>query len=205
MSYILATWLADALRAEGVHVVEVGGWKERGRGNLLHLKGIVAHHTAGGREGDHPSLETIIRGRPGLHGPLAQILLSRSGIAYLTAAGTANHAGRGMWPFKAAGIPRDTANSVTIGIEWENVGQTKYHVEPIQPAAYDAYVKICAAICKHAKLNPEIAISAHREYAPSRKSDPAGINMQSFRSDVRKQMDGTYVGVGPHGAAVPTA
>src|SRR5690349_1480983 len=127
MSYSLASWLADALRAEGVTVVECDGWKTRGRGNILKLRGGVSHHTAGPAEGDHPSLDTIIHGREGLAGPLAQILLSRSGVAYLAAAGTANHAGRGRWPWPGSVVLPNRANECTIGIEWENVGRDKFN------------------------------------------------------------------------------
>ena len=207
MTYSLASWLGDALRAEGVTVVECDGWQKRGRGNILKLKGGVSHHTAGPFEGDHPSLNTIIDGREGLSGPLAQILLSRSGVAYLAAAGVANHAGRGRWPWPNSGVLPNRANECTIGIEWENVGREKFNPEPIQPGAYDAYVKIWSAVCKHAKLDPKTAIIAHREWAPSRKTDPCGIDMSKFRADIKLQMEGKYVGrvgVGTVGEVLPS-
>ena len=41
-----ALWLADALRAEGVNVVEEPGWRDRGSATF-NPKGVICHHTAG--------------------------------------------------------------------------------------------------------------------------------------------------------------
>jgi hypothetical protein len=70
-----ALWIADALRAEGVTVVEEPGWRERGSATFM-PKGVICHHTAGPARGDAPSLHTCIHGRSDLPGPLCQIVLN---------------------------------------------------------------------------------------------------------------------------------
>lgn len=81
MAYKLA-WLADVLRAEGLKVVEQPGWKDRGRGDMGEVKGILCHHTAGPLKGNAPSLNLVEHGRPDLAGPLSQLVLGRDGTFY---------------------------------------------------------------------------------------------------------------------------
>lgn len=100
---MMDTGLADRLRywlePAGFKVVEVDGWQTRGRTYAAYAPaGGVQHHTAGALAGgDAPSLGIVINGRPDLPGPLAQVFGSRSLVAYVVAAGVANHAGRGGW------------------------------------------------------------------------------------------------------------
>jgi hypothetical protein len=77
-------------------VTEVAGWQSRGSSSF-DPRGSVDHHTAGPATGDAPSLDTIIHGRPDLAGPLANVLIARSNLCYVVAAGRANHAGSGGW------------------------------------------------------------------------------------------------------------
>ena len=97
MAYAL-TWLADVLRAAGLNVAEQPGWKERGRGDVGEIKGVICHHTAGPPTGNMPCLDVVTNGRTGanaLAGPLSQLCLGRDGTFYVVAAGRANHAGAG--------------------------------------------------------------------------------------------------------------
>lgn len=168
-------WLARALRTEGVTVVEHPGWLTRGR-ELGDVQGVICHHTAGPTRGNAPSLGTCVNGRSDLPGPLAQIVLGRDGTAYVIAAGKANHAGTGSW----RGI---TGNSHVLGIEAENTGRG----EPWGAAQYDAYVRCCAAICRHERLSAD-RVCGHKEWAPRRKIDPAGIDMPAFRLKVAARL-----------------
>ncbi len=112
------TGLADRIRAKGVRVVEVDGWKTRGSTTYEPLLALW-HHTAGAATGAVPSLATCIYGRPGLSGPLCQVMQSRepdgNDIAYVIAAGRANHSGVGIW----RGI---AGNSQAFGVEVEHIG-----------------------------------------------------------------------------------
>ncbi|NMM84321.1 hypothetical protein B2J88_08100 [Rhodococcus sp. SRB_17] len=170
-------WLADELRKEGVAVVEYPAWKDRGHGDFGTIWGVVAHHTGGNPPGNNPG---NIANHPTL-GLCSQIHLSRTGVATVVGAGIANHAGRGSWP----GISENNANAVTIGVEAENNG-----TEGWTPAQYDAYVRICAAICR--KIGqPASHVIAHWEWAGAAqgKWDPGGLDMDKFRADIQARLN----------------
>ena len=88
-------WLPDVLKAAGLKVALVDGWQDRGRGDVGAIHGILCHHTAGPKNGNMPSLNTLVQGRSDLPGPLAQLGLGRDGTYFVIAAGRANHAGKG--------------------------------------------------------------------------------------------------------------
>jgi hypothetical protein len=115
---MMDTGLADRLRSFGLRVVEVDGWQSRSAGSFT-PRGSVNHHTAGSANGSAPSLNTCIYGRPDLPGPLCHVMQSRESdgndIAYVIAAGRANHAGEGGWQ----GL---SGNSSVWGLEIEHTG-----------------------------------------------------------------------------------
>ena len=172
--------LPQVLLRAGVKVSEHPGWKTRGRG-VLNIKGIICHHTASQPGKNAPALGTVVNGRSDLPGPLCQILLGRDGTAYIIAAGRANHAGRGLWH----GISNGNGNM--LGIEAENSGVG----EPWPDKQVEAYVQICAAICRWKKFGAEM-VAGHKEYClpKGRKIDPAGINMVDFRLKVAQVIGG---------------
>jgi hypothetical protein len=190
MVYSLA-WLSDALLGAGLKVAPVDGWEIRGRGDVGRTLGILCHHTAGPKNGNMPSLDTIIHGRPDLNGPLAQLGLGRDGTFYVIAAGRCNHAGEGAW----RGI--NTGNTNFIGIEAENTGMPDDM--PWPAIQIDAYQRGVAAILKHAGLGPECC-AGHKEYAPNRKTDPT-LNMDNFRATVGGILSGTV----PQATLIPAA
>ncbi|WP_280499003.1 peptidoglycan recognition protein family protein [Nocardia cyriacigeorgica] len=108
-------WLADVLREAGCQVIEHDGWRQRGHGDFLDIRGVLWHHTAGGGANDW---RIVQNGRPDLPGPLAQLVLERDGTFRVIAVGVCWHAGRGSWP----GWPTNNANYHTIGIEMVNSG-----------------------------------------------------------------------------------
>lgn len=164
-----ALWLADALRAEGVIVSEVNGWRTAGSSSL-NARGVVLHHTAGPAVGDTASLNTCVNGRSDLPGPLCNVYLSRTGVAYIVASGRANHAGLGGWN----GL---SGNSSVLGIEAESTGMGDWTQETL-----DAYPKIVAGMCRVGKI-PVANVCGHREWT-RRKIDPAGIDLNLFRAQV---------------------
>ncbi|MDZ7910400.1 MAG: N-acetylmuramoyl-L-alanine amidase [Rhodococcus sp. (in: high G+C Gram-positive bacteria)] len=130
-------WLPEVLRAEGLTVIEHDGWRDRGHGDFLDIRGVICHHTAGGGSNDW---RIVQNGRPDLAGPLAQLVLERDGTWRVIAAGVCWHAGRGSWP----GWPTNNANFHTIGIEAVNNG-----VGQEWPAVQlDSYKRGCAAIMR---------------------------------------------------------
>lgn len=177
-------WLPDVLRAEGVQVVEMDGWRDRGHGDFDRIWGVVAHHTGSDNTGPgeiafHPAL-----------GLASQIHLSRAGVATICGAGVAWHAGNGSWP----GIPAGAANQVTIGIEAANAGGGTPNI-PMRHRScwpepqYTAYVRCVAAILRYLGL-PSDRVIAHREWAgvEQGKWDPGQIDMRIFRADVDRQI-----------------
>lgn len=172
------TELADALRAAGLRVAEVDGWRTRGSSTFT-PRVVIAHHTAGAATGNMPSLNILVKGRSDLPGPLCQVGLGRDGTAYVVAAGRANHAGSGGWRGVAG-------NSNAWGIEAENTGRGQaWTSEQLR-----AYPIICAVLCKLASVGAS-AVCGHREWTP-RKIDPAGIDMAWLRN-----MTGAILGAAP--------
>ena len=174
------TWLPEALQKAGLKISEVPDWRTRGRAEMGRVRGVMVHHTVGQRTGNMPSLNLLIRGRPDLNGPLAQLGLGRDGTFYIIAAGKANHAGDGEW----RGI-KHTGNSNFIGIEAENAGTPD---DPWPDAQMDALRRGVAAILQYIGADSTM-VCGHKEYAPTRKKDPLW-EMAPFRESVAALMAG---------------
>ena len=170
------TGIADRLRAAGLRVSEAPGWQQRGSSSF-DPRGVMWHHTASAIGKDAPSLGICINGRPDLAGPLCHVLVSRSGICHVIAAGRANHAGAGVWPPIGGG-----SNSAFYGIEAENTGYgTGPRAEPWTEAQLDVIARATAALLSgNASQVP--ACCMHKEYAPRRKIDMHTISGDSMRA-----------------------
>lgn len=189
---MMLTDLAHTLRAAGLRVVEVPGWQTRGRGEMTSVQGVIDHHTAGASYGSvfeigdpiYPSLPVVRDGRTGLPGPLSQLGLARDGSVLVIAAGVSNHAG-------APDRPRApmTGNTTLIGIEAESTGVRRadgsWDWTPEQRAAYPL---VCWALARRYGLAADRIIGHGSAdpigWAPSRKIDPAGIDMAALRRTV---------------------
>jgi peptidoglycan hydrolase-like protein with peptidoglycan-binding domain len=182
MAYSLL-WLPDVLRDDGLKVATVDGWEERGHGDVGRTLGVLCHHTAGPKHGNMPSLGVLIKGRPKLPGPLAQLGLGRDGTYYVVAAGRCHHAGDGEWNGVKSG------NTHFIGIEAENTGGP--NDSPWPSVQVDAYQRGVAAILKHSQRGAADC-AGHKEYAlpRGRKPDPT-LDMDLFRAAVHTLITGT--------------
>jgi hypothetical protein len=166
------TDLAGVARKTNLEVIEVPGWETRGRGPMRDVRAVVCHHTATKtRIADMPSLNTLIKGRTDLKGPLSQFGLSRSGKVYVIAAGRCNHAGKVRNP--------SWGNSHSIGIEAEATGTDTW--PEVQLAAY---AQLCRVLVDYFGLSVS-AVLGHKEVAdpPGRKPDP-NFDMDAFRARV---------------------
>lgn len=182
-------WLPEVLKAFGVTVKEMSGWKDWGHGDFGAIEGVLVHHTAGAGT----PAEYIAR-NPGVGGGLSsQIHLARDGVATLCGAGIAYHAGDGvMWNGKAGSAKTPdgkwgaVGNVLMIGIEAVNAGDGS---QPWPDVQMDAYHRIVAAIVWYLGL-PISAVQGHKEYARpvGRKIDP-NFNMDTFRANVKKYVD----------------
>lgn len=175
------------LRGWGLNVQERINWQNRGRPYNFYPRAIMCHHTASGSmSGNFASENVVVNGRSDLSGPLCHILLGRDGTVKLIAAGYANHAGYGG---PRAGIPANQGNTYSIGIEAENNGVG----EPWSKAQLNAYYRLCAALLQWIGSNDVSKVIGHKEWT-SRKIDPAGINMDTFRANVQRALnDGSNV------------
>lgn len=173
--------LPTHLRRWGLKVVEKDGWQHRGRPYSFNPRAIICHHTASGRDSGNFASEAVVTfGRSDLPGPLCQFLLGRDGTVKIIAAGYANHAGEGG---PRAGIPANMGNTYAYGIEAENNGLG----EPWSKAQLNAYYRLCAALLARMGSKDVSKVFGHKEWT-SRKIDPAGINMDNFRNNVRKAL-----------------
>lgn len=172
--------IIDFLRAEGLTVIEVNGWRTRGSEGF-DPHGAVNHHTAGAAKGNAPSLRIVVEGRSDLSPPLCNVLQARDDTCYLIAAGRANHAGAGSWK----GL---SGNSKVWGLEVEHVGTA---VEPFPPHRYETTIKIHTAFARCSKFKAEM-VAQHYEWAGPRKPDffKGAIDPNRFRSDIAARLAG---------------
>lgn len=164
--------IIDDLHSLKIPVHEVRNWQSRGSINFG-PRGLVVHHTADGA-GDYPSQGIVTSGRSGLPGPLAQFGLGRSGGVWIIAAGRANHAGAGGWKVLSG-------NTAVWGIEAESRGT----IDDWTPEQRRNYPILSGLIARHTGFGVEM-ICGHKEWAPSRKRDPAFYNMNDFRQSVAR-------------------
>lgn len=176
---MMLTDLADVLRAGGLRVVEVPGWKTRSNdGNrFVGVWGILCHWTgtALSAQGSYPSLNIVTNGRSDLPGMLSQLGLGRDGVWYVIGAGVAWHAGA---------VDRTASDNYhAIGIEAE------YHPDQgawpeIQQRSYE---RGCKVLADHYGV-PLDQIRGHYEAAIpyGRKPDPSTLpgGMPGFRQRV---------------------
>lgn len=183
MTYRYLTDLADVLRDAGLEVVELPGWKTRGRpastGGFDPV-GNLWHHTGGSSDSREYAEWMALTGRSDLPAPLCQVAIDRAGVCYVSAAGRANHGGTA----KPSGpIPGGDANELYIGWECMNTGG-----EGWVPAQYDAMVTAAAATSEHYGWDAD-ANRAHRETSCTGKWDPGLLDMDKFRNDIADRME----------------
>jgi len=175
--------LPTHLRTWGLKVNGGKNWKTSGRPNNFYPRAIIVHHTASGSKSGNFSSEAVVtNGRSDLKGPLCHFLLGRDGTVKIISTGYANHAGYGG---PKAGIPKNMGNTYTFGIEAENNGVG----EPWSAKQLQAYYRLCAALLVWIGKKDVNLVFGHKEWAPGRKIDPAGINMDKFRKNVKKALD----------------
>jgi peptidoglycan hydrolase-like protein with peptidoglycan-binding domain len=176
-------WLPQVLKDAGLKVAPVNGWENRGRGDVGHTVGVLCHHTAGPKNGNMPSLNTLLQGRSDLPGPLAQLGLGRDGTYYVIAAGRCNHAGAGFWKGFSSG------NTNFIGIEAENTGLS--NDSPWPSIQVDAYARGVAAILRQIGRGVDFC-AGHKEYAlPAHRKDDPDFDMNALRSAVSAILGGS--------------
>ncbi|MFG3096550.1 N-acetylmuramoyl-L-alanine amidase [Streptomyces sp. NPDC048202] len=189
-----ASGFLSALKAEGVKVVEVAGWRVHNRnhkGPWGPVHGVMIHHTV--TSGSARTVELCREGYEDLPGPLCHGVITKDGKVHLVGYGRANHAGLGDDEVLRAviaekGLPTDNeantdGNRYFYGFECENLGDGE---DPWPDAQMEAIVRVSAAICRHHGWT-ERSVIGHREWQPG-KVDPRGFTMASLRSRVKERL-----------------
>jgi hypothetical protein len=207
-------WLEDVLRkALGDRLVVESGWVNRGTGGAMgDIWGVMIHHTGNINERVANIRDGVQQPGGFLPGPLAQCLLTPDGKCHLIAVGPCNHAGFGSYPSLGA----NNGNRRLIGFEccWPTVrpngtfDKNERWKTPLIITMRDA----TAAVLKKLGYGSARTIG-HKEYAgvAQGKWDPGNIDMNWFRSEVQKDLDGVVfpgeleAPLGPLAAAARTS
>ncbi|MFD9482803.1 N-acetylmuramoyl-L-alanine amidase [Streptomyces sp. NPDC059991] len=184
----------SALRAEGLRVVEVDGWRTHnraGHGAWGPLNGVMIHHTV--TQGSDATVRICYDGYDSLPGPLCHGVITKDGTVHLVGNGRANHAGAGDGDVLRAVIaekrlpPCDEAdtdgNARFYGFECENLGDGE---DPWPEAQLLAIEKAAAAVCRHCGWT-ERSVIGHKEWQPG-KVDPRGFGMDRMRERIRERL-----------------
>jgi hypothetical protein len=187
--------LPEALRAEGLVVVEADGWEDHNRnhkGPFGPVHGVMIHHTV--TSGSARTVEICRDGYAGLPGPLCHGVITKDGRVHLVGYGRANHAGLGDDDVLRAVIaertlPADNEASVDgnrhfYGFECENLGDGE---DPWPAVQMEAIEKAAAAICRHHGWT-ERSVIGHLEWQPG-KVDPRGFTMASMRARIERRLN----------------
>ncbi|MDN3296992.1 N-acetylmuramoyl-L-alanine amidase [Streptomyces ficellus] len=189
-----ASRFLDALRDEGLTVVEVGDWRTHNRnhkGPWGPVHGVMIHHTA--TKGSATTVRLCRDGRPGLPGPLCHGVITKDGRVHLVGYGRANHAGLGDDDVLRAviaerALPRDNESNTDgnrhfYGFECENLGNGK---DPWPEVQLEAIEKAAAAICRRHGWTAGSVIG-HLEWQPG-KVDPRGFSMRTMRARIAQRL-----------------
>lgn len=179
--------LVKYLREWGLKVSAEPGWRTRSANGGFKPKAVIVHHDASSTSsGNWGARNIIINGRSGIPGPLSQFILARDGQVLVVSQNRANHAGTGG---PRAGIPANYGNYYAWGIEAANNGIG----EKWTKKQLNAYYRLCAALLAYMGTKDVNKVIGHKEWT-SRKIDPAGINMDQFRKQVKRALaDGPSV------------
>lgn len=187
MSGVWLTDLVDVLSKAGVPAIGMKytrgpysgkSWKQvgfNGQG-YRELRGVMLHHDAS-PPGDSPSALDWCMYMD--IAPAAAIWVDRSGKFWCYAAGMSNHAGLGSHPL----APDNTGNFYFLGIETDHTEGEEWPLLQLENLR-----KGVAAILAAYELDPFKALTFHRTYAPTRKTDPAGLDLATEQKAVAKLM-----------------
>ena len=174
-----ALWMPDVLRAAGLTVHGVSGWRNRGQESWGPIRGITIHETRGSRtSSDAGEIRVLTEGSQTAPAPISQLYLSRTGDWHVVASGLCFHNLTG-W----GGGNKGLGNDALLGIEAQHALG-----EPWTDRQYRSYVTGVAALVRHLGI-PVSRVVGHKEHQPGDKSDP-GFDMDKFRRDVAAALEG---------------
>jgi hypothetical protein len=167
--------IADPLRAAGLAVTELPGWRTRGEsdGGFSPI-GVIWHHDGMGLgfDGDPSNDDNVAEfmSQNGNNG--AQIWIRKDGNVHLLASGRKWHAGIGRG---FGDIPANDGNTFAVGIETDHTFGNPWPQELV-----DAIVATSAVLGNQYGWSTS-NMCGHKEYAPDRKPDPEGVDCNEWR------------------------
>ena len=183
-----------ALRDEGLHVVEVGDWRDHNRnhkGPWGPVHGVMIHHTV--TQGAQRTVDICRTGYSGLPGPLCHGVITKDGRVHLVGYGRANHAGLGDDDVLRAVIaevkpPADDEATTDgtrhfYGFECENLGDGH---DPWPAAQVEAIVRAGAALCRRHGWHAR-SLLRHLDWQPG-KTDPRGLDWDDVLARVTERL-----------------
>lgn len=201
----------SALKARGVKVVEVSGWRSHNRnakGKWGEVHGVMMHHTAGVSDG---IVDFCHDGTSELPGPLCHGVITKDGTVHLVGWGRANHAGGGdpdvlkAVKAEAATLPKTNehqgsdgavdGNAHFIGFECVNKGDGS---DPWPQVQLIAMQRVVAAVCDLYGWSAKSVIR-HMDWSDW-KSDPKGVDWPKFQAAVQKLLDDSVTAPKPPAA-----
>lgn len=193
---LTANRLVEALREEGLRVVEHRRWRihhRNSKGPWGPVHGVMIHHTVS--SGTRRSVERCYNGVSGSAGPLCHGVIAKDGTVYLVGHGRTDHAGRGdadvlravaaERPLPPAAGASTDGNRHFYGFECVNLGDGE---DPWPTEQLDAVERVAAAVCRALGWT-EQSVVGHKEWAADR-TDPKGCAMRTLRSGIARRLDG---------------
>jgi hypothetical protein len=185
-----AVWLADVLSDafrghRGFQVDTVRGWQTRSaRTKTFEPRGVINHHTG---PGSYANLLNFMTASSSI-APLCNVATSRPHSIggrdavriTICAAGRANHAGKGQLGWTGV----DGGNRHAVGIENQNDGTQGWPAQQIE-AMRIATAAILTFLGRDTRF-----MADHKTYAPGRKPDRHGLDLERERAAVRNLMVG---------------
>ena len=174
MSAVIIKAIADEFTRLDGRAVFTAGWETRGNGQSSAYKGLLLHHTAGGRNVNIDQI--LIDGRWDLPGPLCNFCIMYDGDLGVISANPANHAGAsGGWD--TAPLPRTGLfNREVIGCEIQYPG-----TEPMAAVQYESAKRLSVATLKVLnKANQYQWVKFHQGTSIEGKWDPGYANGKTY-------------------------
>jgi hypothetical protein len=163
----------EDIRSFGVTVIEQPGWENKSD-MMLSIAGLMLHHDALALGlNDNPNDDFNVPNHMGTPGVLgSQFWASTRGEVVIMAAGGKGHAGLGQW----GAIPRDRGNNYCAAIETDHTIGTGWSDRLRRGIDVVSFV-----VVRNHGVDVSSWACGHREYAPTRKSDPDAFDLNDWR------------------------
>lgn len=214
---LTADRIVQALRGEGLKVVEHRSWRTHNRnhkGAWGPVHGVMLHHTV--TTGTKRSVDLCYDGYPALPGPLCHGVIAKDGTVHLVGNGRANHAGTGDGDVLRAviaekALPRPNENNTDgnarfYGFECVNLGDG---ADPWPEVQVDAMVRASAAMVRAHGWGGggSTSVIGHKEWTNIKidpRTSPGGgdVSMPAIRRAVADRLKHAPGGRPPAGPTV---